>query len=545
MSIPSSPPALPDEVFNDPPSSPPLPPVVFPTRKRHADYESSLSSDPIFSEDASEESEMIGVFKKKKYTKGPWFRHASSHLQEIAASASQNKDSGVWMGSDSSTDSIAGCNKRVQTLSFQDFAVKRAPTIAPAAKAKSPQDVAAELVFRAVDACQETIDLSEMQLRSIPNEVLRPLHQLIRLPIAVDDSQKITADHYAPLTPEIKLYLAKNELTTLPSELWNLGNLTVLSLRNNELTELPPSAARLRNLKELNVAGNQLQCLPWELLSLLLADERKLRTTLGPNPFLQPLGLRPSPMLSRFRVPNSTGECLKNLRTIRARFPTAAASDTTYEALLIRLHETRLHQIECSSQEECTDNDEPNRQTIRDSQPIYVASSKTTYLDFDGSVMRSPMSSFSPRTTSNTTATLSPTPLPQKNLSSAPSLFELSARACARSPYIDQLSDLLPDDASPPVTGALDRVIKTKSLGLSTCSVCRKHYVIPRAEWIEYWFDGHGSGEQFLPFLRRACSWRCVEGLSTTRARELDAIRETVAQVGASVSTAEFDEENL
>lgn len=67
---------------------------------------------------------------------------------------------GVWMGSDSSTDSISGCDKRVQTLSFQDFAMKRAPAIAPPAKARSPEEIAAELVFKCVEASQETIDLS-------------------------------------------------------------------------------------------------------------------------------------------------------------------------------------------------------------------------------------------------------------------------------------------------------------------------------------------------------------------------------------------------
>lgn len=94
MYMPSSPPSLPEEIYHEPPSSPPLPPATFPSRKRHADYESSLSSDPIFSEDASEESDLNGVFKKKKYTKGPWYNHAPSHLRPSSvASSPLNKDS--------------------------------------------------------------------------------------------------------------------------------------------------------------------------------------------------------------------------------------------------------------------------------------------------------------------------------------------------------------------------------------------------------------------------------------------------------------------
>lgn len=96
MSIPSSPPPLPEELFNDPPSSPPLAYTSYHSRKRYADHDSSLSSDPIFSEDASEESEMNGGFRKKqkKYIKGPWFKHASSPaLQRTAAANARNADS--------------------------------------------------------------------------------------------------------------------------------------------------------------------------------------------------------------------------------------------------------------------------------------------------------------------------------------------------------------------------------------------------------------------------------------------------------------------
>lgn len=64
------------------------------------------------------------------------------------------------MGSDSSNDSISGCDKRVQSLSFQDYTIKRAPAIASVTKARTPQDIAAELVFRCVEAGQQSIDLS-------------------------------------------------------------------------------------------------------------------------------------------------------------------------------------------------------------------------------------------------------------------------------------------------------------------------------------------------------------------------------------------------
>lgn len=54
ISVPSTPLVHPEEVFNEPPSSSPLPPAAFPSCKPHAgwDYDSSMFRDPIFSRDA-------------------------------------------------------------------------------------------------------------------------------------------------------------------------------------------------------------------------------------------------------------------------------------------------------------------------------------------------------------------------------------------------------------------------------------------------------------------------------------------------------------
>lgn len=104
MAIPSSPP--PD--FLEPPSSPPLPPVlqVPYSRKRHlSDYE-SLSSDPIFSEDASESDEHTGL-KRKRHYRGPWWAHGgpAARLRRMERDG-RNADSGVWMGSDATEESV-------------------------------------------------------------------------------------------------------------------------------------------------------------------------------------------------------------------------------------------------------------------------------------------------------------------------------------------------------------------------------------------------------------------------------------------------------
>jgi len=166
MSFPSSPPSLPDHVFNDPPSSPPLPPAAFPSRKRQArwDYDSSMSSDPIFSEDASEESEATGI-KRKRYVRGPWYQHAQSPAVSRIRGDKPKGDSGVWLGSDSSTDSIGSSNRRMQSLTFNEYMTKGAPLTqrnppTPTKPKDQSQEAAASMVFKYVDACKDTIDLS-------------------------------------------------------------------------------------------------------------------------------------------------------------------------------------------------------------------------------------------------------------------------------------------------------------------------------------------------------------------------------------------------
>ncbi|CAO1623902.1 unnamed protein product [Parajaminaea phylloscopi] len=80
-----------------------------------------------------------------------------------------------------------------------------------------------------------------------------------------------------------ELYLMGNTLTKLPSALFEVGNLRVLSLRNNRLTYLPAAIGDLRNLRELIVAGNSLQYLPAEIQKLHL-----VQFVYFPNSFLLP-----------------------------------------------------------------------------------------------------------------------------------------------------------------------------------------------------------------------------------------------------------------
>ena len=79
---------------------------------------------------------------------------------------------------------------------------------------------------------------------------------------------------------QVQFYLFDNQLTRLPSALFQLTNLGVLSLRKNQLTQLPPAIGELRHLRELNIGGNELAYLPAEIQQLHLDT-----FTYVPNPF--------------------------------------------------------------------------------------------------------------------------------------------------------------------------------------------------------------------------------------------------------------------
>lgn len=125
--------------------------------------------------------------------------------------------------------------------------------------------------------CTRGLDLSDL-----PDSVLLPLKTLTREPPV--DAPPASQEEYESLEPRLCMLLANNQLSCLSKELFNLDQITVLSLRGNNLEELPSSVVRLSNLEELNVAYNKLRYLPWEVVRL--CREGKLRRlSIQPNPF--------------------------------------------------------------------------------------------------------------------------------------------------------------------------------------------------------------------------------------------------------------------
>lgn len=358
-------------------------------------------------------------------------------------------------------------------------------------------------------------------MEQIRSGLLRPLRHHIR---------QFHSDACTPLTPSLKLHLSHNQLLAVPGELYHLRNLTVLTLRNNQITELLPAIAELSSLTELNIGGNQIRCLPYELVSL-----RKLWAcrgglfTVHPNPLIEPW----PPVRFPHRTPFSPREIERRPVLVTP----IAFLDTTGQAI--------DHSPPAPTQRS------QYRFTSADSSPEFCPS--------------------------------------RYEQTHTPSLLELCLRTLLHEPTLSQLPFLLPPDSPPHLSALLQQAFRLRQAdsgivssalvdpsacptstsstsyrqpdeqerqrgaysGASgqRCTICRKRFVIPRTEWVEWWNHGNGHtlacprlvyndghvattldgsdwtktsetwsimsvihpGSVPIPFLRRGCSWACFE----------------------------------
>jgi len=122
------------------------------------------------------------------------------------------------------------------------------------------------------------------------------------------------------------LDLSGIQLTTLPPEIGKLSNLTKLNLGYNQLTTLPPEIGKLSNLTGLDLSSNQLTTLLheiWKLSSLTVLDLcGNLLTALPPEisnlSNLSSLDLSKNPILS---LPKKLKPYLLQLKEFKADMP--------------------------------------------------------------------------------------------------------------------------------------------------------------------------------------------------------------------------------
>jgi len=329
---------------------------------------------------------------------------------------------------------------------------------------------------------------------------------------------------YVRLTPDLRLFVGNNELKDLPLELWDLENMTVLSLRNNSLKGISERIGNLHRLQELNIASNQIETLPFEILELLQprAGSALLFTT-HPNPFLLPVKsvvLDTQPSLSLRSIPQVQRE-IARLRFLLSQ-PSTSSLHTLYTMILRTANEWLRHKLR-----------DPRAQTG----PIFAASTEVTYYDTDGAPLRSQHELVHAGSGNGFGAIAGSPSLPSEWCSKAPSLFEIAVRSCTTSSWLREVTaELL--YVPPRVEQGIRMALDSKARSLHVCSVCQRRCIIKRAEWIEYWYCNKDDPSiptrlAFLPFTRKACSFGCVKSLSEEREKrdEQDVVDSTMMDV--------------
>jgi hypothetical protein len=341
-------------------------------------------------------------------------------------------------------------------------------------------------------------------LSTLSNATIRPLATFTRLP-------PVAEGVFYRLEPKLKVFLASNNLATLPGELFNLDRLTALSLRNNKLSELPPGIGNLHYLRELNISLNNLRYLPFEILDLFSDVGRLQNLQLHPNPFNQPLF-------------TDQGESRKK-----------AEPEITYKIGLGNRTRPRRGAI----------NYEPSDRERRSWNPqwkvSFQARTDIRYLDINGVLVKGP--AFPDQTERSTDSyqnsipvadpsIRSEPPAPRGNaISRAPSLLEVALNACIRTSQFPILASLLPEDGPHYLPDLFIKAAAKKDYGGSQCTICKRNFIIARTEWIEWWeiakvVEKKGAAsaasplrqmenerdvlESMVPLTRRGCSWLCV-----------------------------------
>lgn len=338
-------------------------------------------------------------------------------------------------------------------------------------------------------------------LTYLSNATIRPLAAFTRVP-------PVTEGVFARLDPRLKIFLASNRLSTLPEELFNLRNLTVLSLRGNKIHELPPAIGRLHKLTELNISQNSLQYLPFEILDLFSDTSRLQSFQIHPNLFHE-----------------------RQCPTTKVN---EAHQKTTYQTSPENNVRPRRGAI-------CAISPHRRRSWHPQWKVVYTARTEVRYMDINGAHMKGPTLSnhtlFGPRKFPNgiPIADANDAPIPPNPrgnvISRVPSLLELALASCSRTPQLPYLASELPEDCPESFHGLLGLAVAKKESGGSKCTICKRDFIIPRTEWIEWWQiskamedtdlgstasqlgkieNERDTVESMVPLMRRGCSWLCV-----------------------------------
>lgn len=321
----------------------------------------------------------------------------------------------------------------------------------------------------------------------------------------------------------LKIFLASNNLMTLPAELFNLNRLTVLSVRANEIYELPPGIGKLSSLQELNISQNRLNYLPFEILDLFSDKYRLESFATHPNPFFKP----------RYAADQD----------FDSPFPSGWPPGGTkrLSGWIIGRRHTVSRTVPCIS------NEERRRSWHPQWNVSYKARAEVRFLDINGSLLKGPNFTWESRVgvrkyypNALPVAEMGDKPTPPaprgNHLSRAPSLLETALGACIRAAPLSHLLSQLPELCPEYLPALLRKAAAKKESGSTKCTICGRDFFIPRTEWIEWWeiaksVEDKGTlsaasplrqmenerdvVERMIPLIRRGCSWLCVPETET------------------------------
>lgn len=145
----------------------------------------------------------------------------------------------------------------------------------------------------------DRIDLSSLGIRVLPPQVFPTCGHVV--------TAKFSGNCLSSLPPQFRsftalrrLHLDDNQFDIFPTEIFALGNLSILSLESNKITAIPAGIAALGGtLSELHLGGNKIDTIPPEiealscLESLTLANNNlcSLPSEIGKLTFLRELTL--------------------------------------------------------------------------------------------------------------------------------------------------------------------------------------------------------------------------------------------------------------
>ncbi|KAL6901534.1 hypothetical protein GGI43DRAFT_422440 [Trichoderma evansii] len=512
--------------MSDEPSLPPLPAVSWDEqsqsfsnnprkRGRNNNYQAGNSSplrfnssDPaIFSSDDDPGLDNYVEGRPKKRYVGTWFQQRpatdgdapNTLLQQRKRTLTRDYDSGVFLGSDVTTDGedvLDGLEMLIPPrLPYQDNRIRLSQA----------EMAARQKIEDCLDRGNESVDLWSMGLEELSNDTIERLGQIASIPVVAKDVA------FLPKEPELKLFLSLNRLSHLPGNIFDLTHLTVLSLRGNLLTKLPPVIYKLRNLKQLNLSQNHFSYLPAEFLDLMQPGGKLRDLALFVNPFILPEGCTES--RADGEIPTEESEDKTSLRPAprTAHRYIGRVDGSKIPRYLTQWLGRSPVQFSDSRGQVLSDFQLPLESETRSVLPVEVSSDQ-----FGLAVSYSPRASTSFRKQ-------------ETRPSAVPSLVEMALQSCYRSSQLRVLESYIPEG---PVhlQKLLQRASTQKDMGGLTCSNCRKTLVVPPMEWIE-WRELRTStimsrreqnvtdvitkpftndvSEMAVPFLHRACSWNC------------------------------------